>query len=78
MDDLLDPFTVFTYNMMFLRRKYDLSKKVMAGLLGIGMDSLRKIERGVFPPRLRVSVFFEVQRHFGIRVSDLLSKKLVE
>ncbi len=40
----------FTHNIFFLRQKYNLTKKQMAMILGIGMSSLNKLEQGILPP----------------------------
>ena len=40
----------FCHNIAFLRKSHGLSKKEMAKILGIGIWSLNKIERGELPP----------------------------
>ena len=66
--------TVFTHNIVWLRRYYGLSKTRMAKMMGIGVRSLNQIEQGTIPPRLTVEVLFAIQRQFGISPSLLLQK----
>lgn len=66
----------FLYNLKYLRKSNGISKRKMAKLLGIGIGSLNKIESGKLPPRLGVSVFFDVQRLFGITPQEQLSSRL--
>lgn len=53
-------------NIVWLRREKRLSKKEMAALLGIGVQSLTRLENGEVPPRLGVSTLFNIQTAFGI------------
>lgn len=71
-----DEFKIFAHNVAKLRQDHGISKKEMAGLLGIGIESLNKIESGEFPPRLKISVFFEIQKHFGVSPGNLLKQRL--
>ena len=50
----------------------------MSELLGIGIKSLNKIEKGEVPPRLSANVIFNIWRYFHIRPKDLLGGKLDE
>ena len=61
----------FCKNITLLRKRHGLSKKEMAKLLGIGIWSLNKIERGELPPRLNANVILAVYRQFGVRPSML-------
>ena len=69
-------FDIFFYNIVWLRKHYGLSKKEMAHKLHIGLWTLNKIERGELPPRLSCDVVFSAHRNFGIRCSDLFSRRL--
>ena len=64
------------HNIRWLREKNKLTQSEMAKLLSVSPTSLRKIERGELPPRLRVLVPFNVSSRFGISPADLFSKKL--
>lgn len=64
------------YNIKWLRVQHGLSEKQMAEILGIGVGSLQKIEKGELPPRLSVNIVFEVQNYFDIKPKDLFYAKL--
>lgn len=66
----------FLNNISWLRKHCGLSKKEMAKRLQIGIWTLNKIERGELPPRLSCDIVFSVYKNFGIRFSDLLSRRL--
>lgn len=69
-------FEVFSHNLIWLRRKHGYSKRRMAKILGIGIWSLNKLERGEMPPRLGINIFIAVHDHFGIRPSYQLTQWL--
>ena len=71
-----DTLEMFSHNITLLRAHYGYSQKYMAQLLGIGVGSLRKIEKGIIPPRLKVDVVFAVQNHFLICPNALFSDEL--
>ncbi len=64
------------HNIKWLRAENKLTQAEMAKLLKITPVSLRRIERGDFPERLRVMVPFRISVQFDIRPADLFSKKL--
>ncbi len=57
---------IFCRNILLLRKSHGLSKKEMSQILGISICSLNKIEQGELPPRLSVSVVFQLYKFFGI------------
>ena len=63
-------------NIAFLRRENHLSKKEMAAILGIGVQSLTKLENGELPPHLRVDVIFHIYDRFRIHPQALVSQLL--
>ena len=71
-----DSLSILFRNITALRRHYGYSKARMAKLLGIGIGSLNKIERGIIPPRLRIDIVFTVCNQFHIRPSILFSQEL--
>ena len=73
-----DELKILIHNITYLRKKYGISKKKMSELLGIGIKSLNKIEKGEVPPRLSANVIFNIWRYFHIRPKDLLGGKLDE
>ena len=66
------------HNIRWLRAEHGISKKEMAKLLGVGGDTLNRIERGEFPPRLRANVVLRIQKYFGISPQEQLTRKLGE
>lgn len=66
-------FTAFAGQVKRIRKESGVSQKEMAVLLGIGIPTLSKIERGVLPPRLSCSVIFRIQQQFGIHPKDLFA-----
>ena len=59
-------FAIFQNNIKFLRKKENLSKKDMAKLLQISVNSLNKIESGIMPERLGIGIVFRIQQVFGV------------
>lgn len=66
-------FLLFSQHIRHIRSKTGLTQKEMAYILGIGVSTLSKIEKGVLPPRLSCSVIFRIHQHFGIPPKDLFS-----
>ena len=64
----------FMRNIAWLRKRYGISKKKMAELLGVGVGTVNKLERGEFPPRLSVSVMYNIWRHFHIGATEQFSR----
>ena len=60
---------VFCKNIVYLRKKYKLSQKDMAKKLHIGLASLRKLEQGSIPKRLRTEILWYIYRNFNIPIS---------
>ena len=58
------------YNITWLRRHHRFSKKDMAKILGIGVNTLNKIEKGELPPHLSVDILFRENAAFGISPRD--------
>ena len=69
---------IFSHNVAWLRSHHGLSKMKMAELLGIGVGSLNKIEKGILPPQLSAWVIVEINRNFHIRPNDLLTQRFGE
>ena len=68
----------FAYNIVWLRKHYGISKKKMAQLLKVGLWTINKLEKGEFPPGLKIDILFTVQKEFRILPADQLSHKLGE
>ena len=69
-------FEIFGYNVAWLRKRYGLSKKEMAEIMGIGVGSLTKVERGEIPPQMKVDVLVKIYRRFGITPERQLRQRL--
>ena len=66
----------FTHNIALLRKQHKLSKKKMAEILHISVNSLNLLENNIIPPRISVDVVFAVWKYFGIYPTKQFSKKL--
>ena len=64
------------HNLTFLRRRYNLSKKAMAHLMGISVYSLNLLEKGTIPPQLGAEMLLRAQACFDITIQDLFGKRL--
>ena len=67
---------IFTENIIYLRKVNNLSLKEMSEILNISTYSIKKIEKGLLPSRLKVSVLFKIQKYFGISPQIIVDKKL--
>lgn len=67
-----------SHNILYLRKRHNITKKEMANLLRVSTKTLTKIEQGILPPRLSVEVLFKVQEQFGVQLHFLVSKMLDE
>lgn len=64
-----------SHNVLYLRKKHNITKKDMAKIFGVGIKTLNKIEQGLLQPRLNVKVLIEIQEHFEIPLKFQVSKK---
>ena len=62
-------------NIELIRKEKLLSKKSMAKILGVSVKTINKIEQGVFPPRLSVSVIFKLHNNFGVLPYELFLER---
>lgn len=69
-------YAIFMDNIAWLREQSGLSKKTMAELLHIGVNTLTKIEQGEMPPNLSSGVLVQIQNVFDIPPSVQLSYRL--
>ena len=65
---------MFGENLTKLRAQKGLTQKEMAVRLGIGIKSLRKLERGMLPSRLRCDVFDRLFDEFGITADKIFQE----
>lgn len=66
----------FAKNLKHLRIKNNLTKKEMAGKLGIGIKTLNALENGILPPRFRASTVFKIKKEFGFSPSQMFGVDL--
>jgi len=64
---------VFCRNVKTLRERHGLSKKEMAKILGVGVESLTKIEQGIIPRRASVSIVIKLAQHCNIEPHKLFT-----
>lgn len=62
---------IFCENIKMLREKENLSKAKMAKILGISVNTLTVIEKGILPQRLSCNVLFRIHQYFGIIPKDM-------
>lgn len=65
----------FTYNVKFIRKSNNLSKKEMADILNVSIYSLNKLEKGNIPKNLPVDIIFAVMHHFKLSPAQLFGEK---
>ena len=57
---------IFTENVTYLRKVNNISLKEMSKILNISTCSMKKIEKGILPPTLKVDVLFKIQEHLWL------------
>ena len=63
-------------NIRWIREYYCIPQKRMAQLLGIGVRSLKTLEKGILPPRLGINIVFQLHKEFRYSVSNLFAFRL--
>ena len=63
-------------NIKFLRLKNNLTKKEMAQKLGIGVQSITKIESGTTPRSVNAITLYIIHKTFDIPIETLLETRL--
>lgn len=66
-----EEMTVFCNNVKRLREGQGLTRKEMAARIGVGVETLTRLETGEIPPRLSVSVVCKISREFNIHPGEL-------
>ena len=64
------------YNIKYLRVKNEMSKKEMAGIMGIGIAALDRIEEGQATKKLGGRAVLGLSEHFNVLPSVLIEKHL--
>ena len=67
---------IFCENIKFLRTKNNLTKKEMACKLGIGVQSITKIESGTLPRSVNAITLYRIHKAFDISIESLLETRL--
>lgn len=68
----------FMHNIRYLRRRFNLSKRRMAALLGVGIQIINKIEQNIWPSYIPVYVLLFIHRRFGVDPDSQLHRRLDE
>ena len=71
--NIQEEITVFCRNIQHIRKKYYLSEKSMAMLMGIHEEDLLEIESGRLPKHISVEVLFRLQDIFDLPAGEFLT-----
>ena len=63
-------------NLTYLRKENGIAKQELADIMGVGLWTVTKLERGELPPRMKVEALFRIQHRFGVSVHRLLGERL--
>ena len=63
----------FCANIRYLRRTHGLSKRKMAGILGVGVNTITALENDIVPRRLGSSALVRASQYFTIPSGKLFS-----
>ena len=66
----------FCKNVTYLREKKQLTKKQMANIMGVNVNTLNSIENGVVPSKLSSRVLINLYNHFHISLDTFFNKDL--
>lgn len=58
-------------NLYLIRKKNGLTQKEMAKRIGIGINTLRQLEKGTIPSRVSVGLIFNISNEFNIEPYEL-------
>ena len=64
--EITEQSIILCENIGLLRKSFGLSQKEMAQICGIGVSSLRKIEKEKIIPDISVEIIFLLSRHFNL------------
>ena len=60
-------------NVAYLRKKHGLTQSQMANIMGVGIGTVRSLERGIVPPRMKACVLCRLHDYFHISADTLIS-----
>ena len=66
-----DDYLIFCRNIKYLRKKHGLTQSKMAEHLGVSVYCIRKLEKGIFPPRLTIDILYSIYEVFCISPSKI-------
>lgn len=69
----MNEIQVFCENIKGLRKKNNLSKREMAKICGITVQSLSMLEQGILPHRTSTGVIFKICCYFGLKPHELFT-----
>ncbi|MBR5538641.1 MAG: helix-turn-helix transcriptional regulator [Clostridia bacterium] len=73
--DNSNEFDTLLHNICKLRQHNKLSKKQMADIMGVSLNTLNKIEKGEFPPRLGANSIYNICVYFKMHSSELFKSQ---
>lgn len=56
----------FSYNIKWLREKYEFSEERMSEILGMSINMLKETERGELPEELTCEIIVRIHNFFGV------------
>ena len=62
---------IFCQNIRDLRQRHNLTQTQMARIMGVGLHSVRCLERNIVPPRLSCEVIYTLSNHFHLHSACL-------
>ena len=66
----------FCYNICYMLKERQISKKEMAQILGISVDTLHRIERGIPTVRVHTGMLYRFCDYFQISADTVLRTRL--
>lgn len=77
MNKIYKEIDILLENIKMLRKKFHLSKKSMAQIMGISVESINKIESGKCPEKLKIDILFRLEKFFSIPVYKLFLSQII-
>ena len=68
----------FVHNITWLRTHYGISMKAMAKIMGISVQTLRKVEQGEKSKRINAEVLIKLCDYFQCHADELIRRKMWE
>ena len=71
-----EEIAIFCANLKCLREKKGLTRREMASCLDIGVETLKRLERGEIPPRVSIEVILRASKVFGLHPKELFGQPI--